>query len=215
MELNLGVEGLVCVDFVVVTGAVAVLCELVVDVLSISAALVAVVVVALIVWCVALVGSRGPAVLVGFHEVELGAPVAVDLIGVAVAISVGVHPEGTVVMLARHADEVPGGDAAALVVAEIDIPLHSASQEVGLEVLGVVLVESGRLRDVAAAIGGDFEVVGGASSLGEWGSDVVSLLGTIDLDHDLIEAIGIALLHVEQVLVLLVVVGLGRGEQSD
>jgi len=111
-------------------------------------------------------------------------------------------------MLARHADEVPGSNASALVVAEIDIPLHDATEEVGLEVLRVVLVKSGSLRDVAAAVGGNLEFASRAATLGEGGSDVVGLLLTVKLDLDGIETVEL-LLHVEQIGVFHVLVGLG------
>ena len=215
VEVDLGVEGKLGVDGVVVTGAVAGPFELVGDVLSALATLIAVVVVTLVVGRVTLVRGGGPGPLVGLHEVELGAPVAVNLVGVTVTPAVGVHPEGAIVVLAWHADEVEGGDAATLVVAEIDVPLDGATEEVGGEVLRVGVVEGVTLSDVSAAIGGHM-VVGGRAA-GEVGGDVVGLGLTIDLDGDLGETVlgvGVEMLA-NDVGELLVRVVLNGGERES
>ena len=206
-------EGQIGVDGVVRAGTVAVPLKLVVDVLCAGAALVAIVVVAMVVGGVALVGSGGPGPLVSLHDVELGAPVAINLVGIAVAVSVGVHPEVAVLVLAGHPDEVPGSDAAALVVAQIDVPLDGAAEEVGHEVLRVRLVEFGSLANVATAVGWDGKVRA-LAALGEGSRDVVGLLLTVNLDLDLIKRVHVLLLQVHQVLVLLVIVRLSGSDKN-
>ena len=134
-ELNLGVERQVCVDGVFAAGTVSAPFELVVDILLASAALVAVVVVAFVAWIIAFVRSSGPGELVSLHDIHLGAPVAVDLIGVAVTIAVGIHPDVTVLVLAWHPNSVESSNAAALVVAKIDVPLDGSAKEVWHEVV--------------------------------------------------------------------------------
>ena len=212
VELNLGVELKVCVDLVLGTWAVGVPVELVDDVET-ETALVAVPVLALSSWVVTLVSSGGPRPLVGLHEVELWAPVAINLVGIAVAVSVGVHPEVAVLVLAGHPDEVPGSDAAALVVAQIDVPLDGAAEEVGHEVLRVRLVEVGSLANVATAVGWDGKVRA-LAALGEGSRDVVGLLLTVNLDLDLIKRVHVLLLQVHQVLVLLVIVRLSGSDKN-
>ena len=55
---------------------------------------------------------------------------AVDLVGITVSIAIGVHPDGSSLILAGHPDGVPGSDAAALVVAQIDVPLDGGTKKV-------------------------------------------------------------------------------------
>ena len=43
-------------------------------------------------WRVASMGSSGPGRVIGFHNVELRAPVTVDLISITVAPAIGVNP---------------------------------------------------------------------------------------------------------------------------
>ena len=200
VEFKLGVEGQVSVDLVVFTGTVAVPCELVVDVLGAGATLIAGPVVTLVAWRVALVGSGGPGEFVSLHNIELGAPVAINLVGIAVAISVSVHPDVALVILAWHRDHVEGSDAAALVVAEVDVPLDRTSEKVWLEVLGVGLVKIWGRGNVATAICRHLKVGGGAATLGEWRSDVEGLLLAVDLDLDLIKRVRDLLLQANQVL---------------
>jgi len=94
----------------------------------------------------------GPGVLVCLHDIELRAPVSIDLVGVTVSVAISVHPEFAGFINAWHLDHVPGSDAATLVVAEVDVPLDRATKHVGLEELRVIQVERGGLSDVTTSI---------------------------------------------------------------
>ena len=179
-EIDLGVEWLVCVDSVLIARTIAVQSELVVDVLRALAALVAALVETLVAGGITLVRGRGPGPLVGLHEIELGAPVAINLVGVTVAPAVSIHPEITITILAWHGDQVESSDAATLVVGQINVPLNRAAKKIGLEVLGILLLQSWRSRDVASAIRGHNIVT---LSWGvERGSHIVNVGLTIDLN---------------------------------
>ncbi len=91
-EIDLGVELLVCVDSILVTWAIAVPSELVVDVLLALATSVTAIVEALVRGGITLVRRGCPGPLVSLHEVKLWAPVARHLIGIAVAPAVSIHP---------------------------------------------------------------------------------------------------------------------------
>ena len=211
-EFDLGVEGQVCVDGVLAAGTVSAPFQLVVDVLLASAALVAVVIVAFVAWVIAFVRSGGPGELVSLHDIHLGAPVAVDLIGVAVTIAIGIHPDVTVLVFAWHSNSVESSDAAALVVAQIEVPLDGSAKEVWHEVVWSGLGESWCVMDVATAISGNGDIGGGAA-LGEGSGHVERLLLSIDLDLDLIKT-GVSFLLQAKHLELLVVVRLGAGDEK-
>jgi len=187
VELDLGVEGLQGVDGVAISGAVGRIFESRRSVLLALAALVAGVVEALVGGVVALVGSGGPGPLVGLHDVKLRAPVAVDLVSVAVAPFVCVHPKGAIFVLAWHGDQVESSDTAALVLAQVDVVLDVATEEVGAEIVRFAEVQASRLGNVSSAVGGD--LVLGATSGSEGRSDVVGLGDTVNLHLDGGEAI--------------------------
>ena len=151
IELDLGMELKVCVDLVLGAWAVGVPVELIDDVET-ETTLVAVPVLAFSSWVVAFVSSGSPRPLVGLHEVELWAPVAIDLVGVAVAPAIGAPPVVAILVLAWHRDSVEGSDAAALVIAQIDVPLDGATEKVGLEVLIRLVIERRSGRDITTAI---------------------------------------------------------------
>ena len=89
--------------------------------------------------------SGGPCPLVSLHEIKLRAPVAIDLVGIAVAEAISVHPEIACPVDARHLDKIESRNTAAPVPAEIDVPFEATSKKVRLEVLRVCLVKSRRL----------------------------------------------------------------------
>ena len=116
-------ERLQGVNLVAVAGAVRRLVKVLNSVLVALATRITVRVVAEIVRGVAFVWRTGPGILVRLHDVKLGAPVAIDLVCVAVAPAISVHPKGAVRVLARHRDEVESGDATALVLTQINVVL--------------------------------------------------------------------------------------------
>mmetsp|Transcript_20297 Transcript_20297/g.25037 ORF Transcript_20297/g.25037 Transcript_20297/m.25037 type:complete len:401 (-) Transcript_20297:27-1229(-) len=165
VESDLGMEGLLGVDRVLSAGTIAVPGELVNDVLSALARAIAPVVVTLGVGGVAGVGSRGPGVLVTLLEVELGAESATPVSGVGVAVEVAVSvPEGAIGGLGGHGHRVEGVEAAALMLAHVDVPLDGATKEVGGEEVGVALVEVGVVDDEAAVVhvADELGTIGGA-----------------------------------------------------
>jgi hypothetical protein len=128
IERNLDVERLISVNLVAFARTVAVPGELIIDVLIAVAVAVTAVIEAFAVGGIASVRSSREGVLIGLHEVELGAEVASDLVGVAVAPAVGSHPQVAILVNTGHGDEVEGGDAAALVFAQIHVPLDGATE---------------------------------------------------------------------------------------
>ncbi len=102
LEIDLGVELLVCVDSVLVTRAIAIPLELVGDVLLALATSVTTIVETLVSREITLVRCGGPGPLVGLHEVELGAPVSGHLIGIAVTPAVSLHPKVASSVLTWH-----------------------------------------------------------------------------------------------------------------
>ena len=181
-EIDLGVELLVCVDSVLISWAISVPTELVVDVLLALATSVTAMVEALGCRGITLVRGGSPGPLVGLHEVELRAPVSGHLIGVAVTPAVCVHPKVTSIVLAWHGNQVEGSNAATLVIGKIDIPLDGATKQVGLEVGWVALVESCCRRDIATAIGRGHII--GTTLGGEAGSHVVGIFLSVNFNLD-------------------------------
>jgi hypothetical protein len=138
MELRLDSVWHLCVDCVLAARAVLIWC-IVHDIKCALAASVAVVVHS-IGWGVTLVAGRVEHVLVCLLNVELGAPVAADLVGVAVLERV------CAVIKCWHQNGVEGGDAATADLAQVNCVLEDAAEEVWLVVAGSV--ECGRLRQV-------------------------------------------------------------------
>ena len=99
-------EGQVSVDGVLVARTVAVPCKLLNDVLLAVAIVVAIGVEAMLIRGVTGVRGSGPGPLVSLHDVELRAPVAVDLVSVTVAITIRVHSEAAVFILSWHRDKI-------------------------------------------------------------------------------------------------------------
>lgn len=148
-EVQLGVEGAGGVDAEAAAGAVGVVVQLANVVLPAGASTVAEVVVALVGGSVAGVRGGLVGVLVGLHDVELGAVVAVDLVSVAVVVPVSVPVVATGV-LAGRGNEVESRDAAAYALAQVNVVLHGAAKQVGgVELFGV---KSGRLGQVASFV---------------------------------------------------------------
>mmetsp|Transcript_34028 Transcript_34028/g.41973 ORF Transcript_34028/g.41973 Transcript_34028/m.41973 type:complete len:287 (-) Transcript_34028:341-1201(-) len=112
-EGDLDVEWLSRVNGVLRARTISVPGELFSDVLA-NAISVAIGVEALIVRSIALVRGGGKTVLVSLHEVHLGAPGSVAIVGVAVEHAVGV-PEGAILVLGGHGNRVESAEAAALV----------------------------------------------------------------------------------------------------
>ena len=173
-------EGLVCVDSVLVARSVAVPAQFVHDVLTVTAS-VAVPVMA-IGGVVTRVRCSGPGPFVGLHDIEFRAVVASDLHRITVAPAVSFDPWGAVLLLAGHHDCVEGGDAAALVIAEVDVVLDRAAHEIGRPVLGVGHVEIRSLGKVASAVARDLDVSG--ALLNALDSEVHGLLFAVNLDLD-------------------------------
>lgn len=218
VEGDLRVERLRCVDSVVRARTVSVVGKLVGCVLLAGATTVAVLVEAMIGRGVTLVRSGGPGPLVGLHQVKLRAVVAGDLVGIAVAPAISVHPEVAIRVLAWHAHEVESGDAATLVMAEVDVPLDRATEEVGLEVLGVAGVKPRCRRDVASAVRWDMVV--STTGASEACGDIVSVLLAIDFNRDGREATAaiaplLALVQAKQVAQALSKHGLRRGRHHS
>jgi len=206
------VERLVRVNGVAITWAIAVPSQLFNDVLAYASSITGAVE-ALVAGGVTLVGRSSPRVLVGLHDIKLGAPVACDHVGITVAVFIRVHPDVATCVFARHLDEIPGSYAAALVVAEVDVPLNRAAKEVWLEVFGIIRDEIGDLSDVATSIFGAREVSLGATTFSEVGSNVESLHLAVNLDiNRRVFVVGDHLLLADKLLVLLGGVGLDCGK---
>ena len=145
---------------------------------------------ALVVGRVTLVWSRGPRGSISFHQVKLRAPVASDLVGIAVTKGVGFHPDISSFVLAGHLDSVEGSDTAALVLAQVNVPLDGSAKQVWLEVIWVFRVKRATIGDVSTAVGGSTVIgVGSRRILGEISGNVEGLLLAVDLDLDLVKSL--------------------------
>jgi len=86
------------------------------------------------------VGCSPVGVFIGLHDVELGAPVASDLICVTILERI------TCVVDCRHIDSVEGRDTAATYLAQVDVVGEEAAEQVRCEV--VRGVDLWRLRKI-------------------------------------------------------------------
>ena len=186
IEGDLDVELVIGVDGVLGARSVDIVVEALSGVVVAGATGVAGAVVALGIGGVALVGGGGPDPLVGLHDVELRAPSSIDLVGIAVSKTVGVSPDVAVPVLGGGQDGVEGRDAAALLVAEVDVVLNNTTKKVGSVVLRVAGVEVVGIEDVSTVVLLDGPVVAGGATR----ADVLGQGDAILNDLDGSEAVG-------------------------
>lgn len=144
-------EGLEGVDLVLVAWTIAIPAELVDNVKSALAVVVAPIVVALGVRSIAGVWGGRPTPLVGLLDVHLGAVSVAWAVGVTVEVAVGV-PEAAVGVKGGDLECVESVEAAAFVCTEVDIVLDVSTNEVGLEEVWVAGVEVRAVNDEAAVV---------------------------------------------------------------
>ena len=83
-------------------------------------------------------GSSGPGRIIGLHNVELRAPVTVDLISITIAPAICINPRVTRLVLAGHGDRVEGSGAPTVNLAEVNIVLDVSIQQIRCPVIGIV-----------------------------------------------------------------------------
>ena len=145
-EFDLHVERTLSVDRVLGTGSV--LSWRIVEDVSGAVATSVAVSVDSILGCIALVSGRVERVSIGLLNIELGAPVTANLVGVAVLEGIAVVVER------RHEDGVEGRDAATADQAQVDIVLHGAAQKIWFVVRrSVQSWRCGQVHSVVVAVG--------------------------------------------------------------
>lgn len=161
-----------CVDLVIIAWTVDAV-ELLVSNLEAVASAVAVVVVALAAWSIAFVRRGVPRVLVRLHDVELWAPLAVDLVGVAVEVAALAAAWVASLVLAWHGDEVESGVAAASELREVNIIRDGATEKV--DAIEVVFFKRVARGEVASATVWDLHPVTALWRVPVWTDDVECL----------------------------------------
>lgn len=148
-EGNLHVEHLERVDGVLVARTVDSF-EFLVGSLGACTASLALGVMAFAAWSVASVrrGPEGPRV--GLHDIELGAPLVVDHVGVAIEIASPATARIAVPVQARHPDQVQSCIAAAARSRQVNIVLDGASEEINsIEIVWSVGVAESQVASAA------------------------------------------------------------------
>ena len=101
---------------------------------------------------VARMRSCGPSHLVGLHKVEFWTIIAIYFVAVTVTPAICVHVIWTVWFSSGHSNKIEGGDAATIVLTQVDIPLDGATKKIYTVVVGIVAIESLRFCYISSTL---------------------------------------------------------------